>query len=217
MFERVNSAIAFAAIAHSGQVRKYDGLPYVTHPIAVMEIFFTHASISTEDEMIAAVLHDTVEDTFVKISDIERRFGSTVASLVFDLTDQFVLPEQGNRAQRKTLERERLAKISPAAQSIKYADLIHNTASIVPNDPGFAGTYLREKEALLAIMREGDATLLAMAEKSLAIGQTHLMHLKLENKNGFTASPRPPAPRPDRVADDAASVPGLAGVASITR
>lgn len=213
MFERLNSAIAFAAIAHSGQIRKYDGLPYVTHPIAVMEIFFTHASVSTEDEMIAAVLHDTVEDTYVKISDIERRFGSTVAGLVFDLTDQFVKPEQGNRAQRKTLERERLARISPAAQSIKYADLIHNTASIVPHDPGFATTYLREKEALLAVMREGDATLLELAQKSLAIGQTHLMHLKLEKNHGAAA----PAPRPDRVADDADPIPGLAGVASITR
>lgn len=215
MFERLNSAISFGAIAHSGQVRKYSGLPYITHPIAVMEIFYEHSSISTEDELIAAVLHDTVEDTFVKISDIERRFGSKVASLVFDLTDQFVLPEQGNRAERKGLERDRLSRISPSAQSIKYADLIHNTASIVPNDPGFAGTYLREKEALLAVMRDGDATLLAIAEKSLAIGQTHLMHLKLEKNNGPTT--RPTAPSLRSLADDAAAIPGLAGVASITR
>lgn len=223
VWKKLDSAISFAAIAHAGQVRKYSGLPYVTHTISVMEILHEFAAVVSEDELIAAVLHDTVEDTQVKIKDIERRFGSAVAALVFDLTDQFVLPEQGNRATRKALERERLSKISPAAQSIKYADLIHNTISIVPNDPGFAGTYLREKEALLAIMRQGDPTLLAMAEKSLQAGQTHLLHLNLEKKDGNAntrpaAAPGSPAASGlDRLADGPDTVPGLEGVASIAR
>ena len=170
----VDSAIAFAATAHAGQVRKYDGLPYVTHPIHVMMILHK-AGIKDEAMLVAAVLHDVVEDTPVSHMTITRRFGEDVGNLVYELTDQFVHPHQGNRATRKKLERERLAGVSPRAQTIKYADFISNTPSIVTGDPGFARVYLAEKEATLAVMVNGNSLVRSLAENSLACAQTQLM------------------------------------------
>jgi len=193
MFKKLDSAIAFAAIAHAGQVRKFTGLPYILHPLAVMEILHAHAAIVTEDELIAAVLHDVVEDTQVTIKDVERRFGSTVAGLVFDLTDQFMDPKLGNRRERKEKERARLATISPQAQSIKYADLIHNTTSIVPNDPDFARVYLKEKAALLEVMTEGDEILYRLVHESLQAGQAALVQHALEKADEHTPSRSPAA------------------------
>lgn len=175
IWKNLDSAIAFAATAHAGQIRKHTGLPYVLHPLAVMELVHGNAAIVTEEMLIASVLHDVVEDTEVAHVTIERRFGPTVAALVFDLTDQYVEPALGNRAKRKGLERARLAQISNDAATIKYADLIHNTQSIVEHDRGFAGVYLKEKQAILEVMTQGDAVLYDMACASLAAGQEQLL------------------------------------------
>jgi (p)ppGpp synthase/HD superfamily hydrolase len=181
IYKQLDSAIAFGAMAHAGQVRKYDGLPYITHPLRVMEILHATAAVITEDQLVAAVLHDVVEDTFVGIETIERRFGSGVSSLVFDLTDQFTHKAYPNlnRARRKELERERLSVIAPQAQDIKYADFIDNTRSIAARDPDFARLYLQEKEATLAVMRSGDPALLALAETVLAEAQQGLVQAAL--------------------------------------
>jgi (p)ppGpp synthase/HD superfamily hydrolase len=181
VWKQLDSAIAFAATAHAGQVRKYDGLPYITHPIAVMVILHETAAVVSEDQLVAAVLHDVVEDTPVSIETIERRFGSGVAALVFDLTDAFTheaYPDL-NRATRKDRERERLAAISGPAQDIKLADLIHNTASIAAHDPGFARTYLEEKRKILEVMVAGDRRLYDRALASLAWGQGELVQRAL--------------------------------------
>lgn len=216
IWKQLDQAIAFAAVAHAGQVRKYDGLPYITHPLRVMTILKNTAAIVTEDQLVAAVLHDVVEDTPVSIETIERRFGSGVAALVFDLTDQCHV---GNRAARKALERQRQAAISPQAQDVKLADLIDNTASIALCDPNFARIYLKEKQALLEVMTEGDAALYQMARDSLQWGQERLVQHALEKMNGNADTTASPAAAPgfDRQQDEPGSVPGLAGVASITR
>jgi hypothetical protein len=220
VWKQLDSAIAFAATAHAGQVRKYDGLPYIVHPLRVMTILHETASIVSEDQMVAAVLHDVVEDTPVTIENIERRFGSGVAALVFDLTDQYVHPSQGNRAARKAAERFRLGKISGPAQDIKLADLIDNTASIALHDPGFARTYLREMELLLEVMQLGDRRLYDRALASLRWGQGEVVQHALEKHDGNADTRTPAAPAAtglDRQPDGLGTVPGLAGVASIAR
>ena len=176
----LDSAIAFAATAHTDQRRKYDGLPYITHPIHVMMILHK-AGIKDEDMLIAAVLHDVVEDTPCSSEAIYRRFGERVAMLVGELTDVYTSKAypQFNRAKRKELERQRIALTSAEAQTIKYADFISNTMSIVPNDPGFARTYLDEKEKILAVARKGNSLMLSLVEESLAKAQTALMQRSL--------------------------------------
>jgi (p)ppGpp synthase/HD superfamily hydrolase len=161
-------AKAFAATAHAAidQRRKYTGEPYIEHPAAVVELV---RSVPHDEEMLAAAwLHDTVEDTGITIDFIRERFGETVAHLVGELTD-VSRPEDGNRAARKAKDLAHSATTSPEAKTIKLADLIDNSRSIVERDPKFAEVYLAEKRALLEVLREGDPTLYKMA-RSLAYG-----------------------------------------------
>ncbi len=156
----VARALAFAAEAHGsiGQTRKYTGEPYINHPIEVMEIV---RGVEHTDEMLAAaLLHDTIEDTPVTRDDIAREFGEAVAVLVMELTDQC---HEGNRTTRKAAEAARLATISPEGQTVKLADLISNSRSIVERDPGFAKVYLREKVKVLAGMTAGSPILYQQA------------------------------------------------------
>ena len=148
----------FATLAHAraGQTRKYTGEPYINHPAAVAEL--VRGVPHTEAMLCAAWLHDTVEDCGISLDEIERVFGFEVATLVEQLTD-VSKPSDGNRAIRKAIDREHTANASPEAKTIKLADLIDNTRSIVERDPSFARVYLKEKRLLLEVLREGDSTL----------------------------------------------------------
>lgn len=135
------------------QVRKYTSEPYINHPAAVVEIV---RSIVHTDAMIAAAwLHDTVEDTDATLNDIQLHFGDEVANLVEMLTD-VSRPADGNRAVRKLIDLQHTAKASATAKTIKLADLIENSFSIVERDRAFAQVYLREKRLLLEVLKEGD-------------------------------------------------------------
>jgi len=169
--ERRAEAFATGAHERKGQVRKYTGEPYIEHPRAVVALV---RSVPHDEAMLAAAwLHDTVEDTSATIADIEREFGHDVATLVGELTD-VSLPSDGNRKARKTIDRHHLAVASPRAKTIKLADLIDNSRSIVERDPDFAKIYLEEKRALLAVLSEGDPTLLNQA-REIAFGPTTTM------------------------------------------
>ena len=173
MTDIVARADAFAAKAHSAinHKRKYTGDDYIVHPREVAAIV---ASVPHTPEMLAAaLLHDTVEDTGVSIETIRAEFGAVVAGLVADLTDVST-PGGGNRAIRKGIDLAHTAGASPSAKTIKLADLLSNTASIVAHDPGFARVYLKEKAAMLDVMTDGDATLLARAKATLAAGLAKL-------------------------------------------
>lgn len=155
-------ALAFAKAAHEavGQLRKYSQQPYIVHPMAVAELVKT---VPHTPEMVAsALLHDTVEDTNVKLEDIDSAFGPGVAQLVDELTD-VSRPHHGNRAIRKEMDRQHLAAASSAAKTVKLADLIHNSRDIIKHDPGFARKYMKEMKALLEVLREGDPTLYSEA------------------------------------------------------
>ena len=160
----VERARVFATAAHAAvkQVRKYTFEPYIGHPAEVASIV---ATVPHTDEMLAAAwLHDTVEDTGVTIVDIQAEFGNEVAELVGWLTDVST-PEQGNRAVRKAIDREHTAMAPAAAATVKLADLIANSRSIMAHDPAFAKVYLEEKRMLLEVLTRGDATLMAQARQ----------------------------------------------------
>ena len=153
---RVHRALHFAIKAHGDQVRKYTGEPYWHHPKAVAEIVWD--ATRDEDLYIAALLHDTVEDTTTTLTEIEAEFGYRVAELVEEVTDVST-PSDGNREYRKALDREHLRDACPGAQTIKLADLIHNTMSIVEHDKAFASVFLQEMILLLIILDKGDKAL----------------------------------------------------------
>lgn len=157
----VAKALDFATKAHGDQVRKYTGEPYTNHLVEVMNIVRT---VKSDDSMLAAaLLHDTIEDTSVTEADVKKEFGDRIAQLVVELTD-ISKPEDGNRATRKAIDRDKLAKVSDDAQTIKLADLISNGKDIAINDPKFAKVFLNEKRQLLEVLDRGDSTLMKKAK-----------------------------------------------------
>lgn len=155
--------------------RKYTGEPYIVHPAAVAKIVKT---VSHTPEMVAAAwLHDVVEDTPATIEEVRGTFGAEVAGLVEMLTD-VSRPEDGNRSKRKAIDLAHIAHATPSAKTIKLADLIDNTRSIVAHDAGFACVYLVEKARLLKVLRDGDPALWFMADSILAeaCGKLGLVH-----------------------------------------
>jgi (p)ppGpp synthase/HD superfamily hydrolase len=99
----------------------------------------------------AAILHDVLEDTPVTYAELLHEFGHHTALLVQELTNVSKLTDR-NRAQRKAMDREQLAKSSVAAATIKLADCISNTPSIVAEDPKFGdpGLYAQIKRQIEA-------------------------------------------------------------------
>lgn len=159
--DMITRAAISARELHKGQKRKYTGEDYIFHPIEVMQIV---KSVGGTDEMLAAaLLHDVIEDCGVTYDEIELAFGEEVALLVNWLSDRSK-PEDGNRAYRKEIDRVWISVADPQAKTIKLADLISNTKSIVEHDKEFAKVYIKEKELLLEVLTEGDPTLYAQAK-----------------------------------------------------
>jgi (p)ppGpp synthase/HD superfamily hydrolase len=162
----VTRAREFAQTAHrkKDHRRKYSGEPYEVHLIAVAALV---ASVTQDERTIAAAyLHDVVEDTDVTLDEVSAAFGPEIAELVENLTD-VSRPADGNRAQRKALDREHLARARSEAKTVKLADIIHNALDIAQHDAGFGRVYIREAEALLKVLKEGDPVLYGKAQKTL--------------------------------------------------
>lgn len=127
--KRIRDAFEFACAAHSGQVRK-DGMPYVTHPLAVAEII-EEMGLDI-DSAIAAILHDTIEDTNTSYDEIKKRFGPAVADLVDGVTKltrvQYTYKED---EQMENLRKMFLAMAKDIRVIlIKIADRLHNMRTI---------------------------------------------------------------------------------------
>lgn len=150
-------ALVFATEAHKGQVRDYSGEDYIVHPIAVAALVANTAGVTTEMAM-AAVLHDTVEDTAATHDEILRRFGKDVAQLVYYLTNRATHAD-GNRTTRRNMDREQMKEASPEAMTIRLADMADNLKDIAELSPGFAKVYLPEKLRMLEVLKEGDSVL----------------------------------------------------------
>jgi len=166
MSKLINEALIFATEKHAGQSRKYTGQPYIFHPISVAMIVMETPN-HTEEMVAAALLHDVVEDCGVPPEEVGVRFGQSVQKLVYWLTD-IARPEDGNRAQRKALERAKWARCDmPGAKTVKLADLLDNTSSIIARDPKFATVYLEEKRLMLPLLEGGDSGLLERARATI--------------------------------------------------
>jgi len=162
----INDALIFATEKHAGQTRKYTGTPYIFHPISVAMIVMETPE-HTDDMVAAALLHDVVEDCGVLLEEVAARFGAPVQDLVYWLTD-IGKPEDGNRAKRKAIEREKWARCDNAgAKTVKLADLLDNTSSILARDPNFAKVYLEEKRLMLPLLEGGDPGLLKRARETI--------------------------------------------------
>ena len=132
--KRLYSAFSFADNAHSGQLRK-DGSPYITHPLAVAEIG-AELELDTESIM-AALLHDTVEDTSATYEDLAKLFGKSVADLVDGVTKltrvQYVSKEE---EQMENLRKMLMAMAKDIRVIlIKICDRLHNMRTMEYQTP----------------------------------------------------------------------------------
>lgn len=98
---RLIRCINFSAIKHKDQ-RRLDSArtPYINHPVGVAAILTEEGGVTDQDVIMAAILHDTVEDTDTTIEEIESEFGRKIASIVAEVTDDKKLPKQ----ERKRLQ-----------------------------------------------------------------------------------------------------------------
>jgi (p)ppGpp synthase/HD superfamily hydrolase len=160
MFER---AVALATAAHHGQERKFEGGPYVAHPLKVAELIETiyGGEWSPEDLEIAksaAVLHDVLEDTTATPQAVLFATNEKVLELVVWLTST-TKPMKGmlGRTARKKIEAARLAGAPAMAKIIKMLDRLDNVTGMVKNpSPSFRKLYADETFELLEGIGDAD-------------------------------------------------------------
>lgn len=152
-------AASLAREAHAGQKRKYTDAPFIVHPARVAGRVAVHPR-ATKAMVVAAFLHDVVEDTPYTLDDVSAAFGSEVAQLVGELTN----PSKGTkvpRQERKRQDRKRLARISDEAKIIKLLDRIDNLHDMGNAPKGFRDKYCEESRLLVEVIGDADPELKA--------------------------------------------------------
>ena len=129
---KVFQALAFAAHKHRDQRRKDAGAsPYINHPIALANVLVSVGGISDCVVLCAAILHDTIEDTETTYEELVGEFGSEIADVVAEVTDDKSL----DPAVRKHLQIEHAATASFRAKLVKLADKICNLRDLAETPP----------------------------------------------------------------------------------
>jgi guanosine-3',5'-bis(diphosphate) 3'-pyrophosphohydrolase len=124
-------ALELASIKHRDQRRKdREKSPYINHPIAVASLLAQHG-VTDPTALLAAVLHDTIEDTRTTREELVAAFGEAVAACVMEVTDDKSLAKD----RRKELQVEHAAHLSRPAKLVKLADKICNLRDIVDSPP----------------------------------------------------------------------------------
>jgi len=171
---------AWVSLKHQGQIIRRTTEPYFNHLAAVAEMASPVVTLGYE----IGLCHDLLEDTDTTGPELLHAllsFGYTdaeaklITSSVVELTDVFTRTAYPNlsKSERKARESARLVKISAAAQTVKYGDLIYNIAWVVKYNHRHAKKYLLKKRSLLAALKRGDEGL-----RQQALTAIHLALLK---------------------------------------
>ncbi|XP_001600589.1 guanosine-3',5'-bis(diphosphate) 3'-pyrophosphohydrolase MESH1 [Nasonia vitripennis] len=122
----------FAAIKHSRQRRlNKEKTPYINHPIGVANILVEEGEVCDPAVIVAALLHDTVEDTDTTFEEIEEHFGAKIRKIVEEVTDDKSLP----KLERKRLQIEHAPNSSHEAKLVKLADKLYNLRDLKKEIP----------------------------------------------------------------------------------
>ena len=125
-------ALSFSADKHRNQRRKdADSTPYINHPINVVLTLMEIGKENKSNLLVAAALHDTIEDTETKPEEIEKLFGKKVLAILNEVTDDKKLP----KAERKQLQVTNAPHKSSKAKKLKLADKICNITDILNSPP----------------------------------------------------------------------------------
>ena len=132
--EQIQKAFEFANEAHKG-IRRRSGEPYILHPIAVAKIVVSNIGLGYKS-IIAALLHDVVEDTDYTVEDLSSLFGDKVATIVEGLTKIKTVLDNEDKAAQKSMQAENFKRILLTLNDdvrvvlIKLADRLHNCRTI---------------------------------------------------------------------------------------
>jgi guanosine-3',5'-bis(diphosphate) 3'-pyrophosphohydrolase len=141
--KKIILAVNFAAGKHRDQRRKdRESSPYINHPLALAFVLTNEVTdITDENVVVAAILHDTIEDTDTSTVEIAEQFGQVVLDIVMEVTDDKSLP----KAMRKQVQIDHASQLSREAKLVKLADKICNLRDMA-NSPPFDWTLERQKE-----------------------------------------------------------------------
>ncbi|MDF1661541.1 MAG: HD domain-containing protein [Planctomycetota bacterium] len=150
----VLQAAQVAVIAHDGQKRKGSGHPYAVHPMRVAQkLLAGHESLPKDADLrtmvLAAVLHDTLEDTSIPEARLTELFGAQVASVVKELTQDKELP----KAERRLKMVNGCGSYSLEAQVVKLADRWDNMTEMKSLGPEFIERYCEEAKVMVENMK----------------------------------------------------------------
>lgn len=173
---RLLDALAFSAEKHRHQRRKGAAAsPYINHPIEVTRVLTAEGGVRDVEVLMAAILHDTIEDTATTVDELTGRFGERVAALVVEVTDDKGLPA----AERKRVQVERAASLTVGAKLIRVSDKICNVRDLLHDPPhGWSverqRAYLDWSEQVVAQCRGVNAGLEEAYDRALAEGRAAL-------------------------------------------
>jgi len=166
-------AIHYSAGKHRNQRRKdIPRSPYINHPIDVVEILWKIGLVRDSTTLIAALLHDTIEDTDATAIEISKLFGNEVLQLVLEVTDDKTLP----KSVRKRIQILHASSISMSAKTIKLADKICNLRDLIYSPPRLWSNqrkqnYLLWTESVVAGLRGTNPALEKMYDEYLIAGK----------------------------------------------
>jgi (p)ppGpp synthase/HD superfamily hydrolase len=164
----IPDAIIFSFNAHAGQYRLDRPQQFIIHPIRMSEFLLRNFSHRKDLDLlrVAAILHDTVEDTWATEEKIREEFGEEIAAVVAELT----LPEEEDKQKRLELHLKKLESMSDGAKIVKLADIFDNIVLSVHEDRKWERFIRESKEVLENLaLREPDGKFDALKKEILKI------------------------------------------------
>ncbi len=193
---QVLAAAIFAADKHQGQIRKdLIGSPYITHPLSVAKVLWEIGGIRDTRTLVAAILHDTLEDTRTTPAEIREQFGEEILSIVKEVTDNKSL----DKIERKRLQVIHSTELSLPAKLIKLGDKLVNCSDILISPPkdwdlNRRREYIQWAADVLAQIRGTNAPLEDAFDNMAADAE---IKLDFKIKPFESVNQRPWAPGPD--------------------
>ncbi len=168
--QRLIAAAAFAAHKHRDQRRKgAEASPYINHPLMVANVLANEGAVDNVTRLMAALLHDTIEDTQTTADEIAAAFGPETAAVVLAVTDDKRLSKD-ERKRRQVLH---AAEISERAKLVKLADKICNLRDLSASPPADwplerRREYFEWAREVVANLRGVSAPLAALSDRAYA-------------------------------------------------
>ena len=172
-------AYGFAEQAHKGQVRKFSGLPYFSHPKGVSRLIVERC---VDDYMVSAsLLHDVLEDTKVTEEELREQFSTEVCSLVVELTSDSDLQRRQGKQNYLAIK---MLSMSNKALTIKLADRLHNVLYLQGDEVSvdFIKKYYHETVFIIMAIKDKRRDLTSVQEGLLDDIECVLRFLKLRHR-----------------------------------